>query len=395
MIALRRPTLLLTLAALVAATIAATPAEAAKRKVPFGFLGAVIPPELSSSNAVNGLIIDQQMGLMARSGVESIRITLGWEDIEPSKGNYAFASFDRLLRAAAVHRLQVLFNVTQTPKWASTRPNGDFWKAPPKDPGAFAAAMRAYAQRYGPNGTFWAQNPGVPVIPVRRWQIWNEENAPWHWAQRRWAPDYTKLLKGAYRAIKGVDRGATVIAGSFVAAPNYSQWAGVRDLYKAGAKRYFDEIAVHPFTNNKQSVSGTINQMIEILTRVRAETKRARDGKVPIIITELTWPASVGKVPRKALLGVETTTKGQKARLTAGYKRLVKVRRKLRITEAYWYTWASQYDTEGALSVMSFRYAGLTRVRNGVFSPMPLLSTYTKLARKYEGCAKGNDTRCS
>jgi hypothetical protein len=393
MIALRRPTLLLTLAALMAAAIAATPAQAAKRKVPFGFFGTVAPPELTSPGAVTDPILDQQMAAMARAGVESIRITLAWGDIEPSRGRYSFENVDRLVRAAAVHRLQLLFNVTETPRWASSRPNSDFWKAPPKNPGVLGATLRAYAQRYGPGGSFWAANPGIPVEPVRRWQIWNEENAPWHWAARRWAPGYVKLLKAAYQGIKSVDRGATVVAGSFVAAPNTSQWAGVRALYRAGGKRYMDEIAVHPFTNYK-TVQGTINQMIDIVTRVRKETRRAHDGRVPISLTEVSWPASVGKIPKRALLGIETTTKGQNARLRAGYKRLVKLRRKLRVTHVLWYTWATQYDRDSPASVMSFRYAGLTRIRsNGVFSPMPLLRTYTSLARKYQGCRKTADAR--
>lgn len=394
MIALRRLTLLLALSALTAPTIVASPAEAAKRKVPFGFFAAVVPPEISHPGAINNLIVDQQFGLMAKSGVEAVRITLSWGDIEPAQGNYDFEALDRLVKSAALHKLQILFNVTETPKWASSRPNGDFWKAPPADPAVLGATMRAYAARYGPNGSFWAENPTTPNEPIRRWQIWNEENAPWHWAQRPWAPSYVKLLKSAYQGIKGVDSGATVIAGSFVAAPNYSQWAGVRDLYKAGGKKYFDEIAVHPFTNNSRSASGTADQMQEIIKLVRAATRKAHDGRVPIIITELSWPASVGKVPKKALLGLETTPKGQVARLKAGYKRLIKVRRKLNVKQAYWYTWASQYDTKGALSVMSFRYAGLTRIQSGVFSPMPILRTYTSLARKYEGCAKGNDTSC-
>lgn len=392
MIALRRLILLLTLGALVGAAFAAAPAQAAKRKVPFGFFGAVVPPELSDPAGANDLIVEQQMALMARSGVESIRITMSWDDLEPSRGQYTFENVDRLVRAAASHRLQVLLNVTQTPKWASSRPNKDFWKAPPANPSVFKDTMRAYAQRYGPNGTFWAENPGVPVEPVRRWQIWNEENAPWHWAAKRWAPGYKKLLRAAYQGIKSVDRGATVIAGSFVAAPRYSQWAGVRDLYRAGGKPFFDEIAVHPFTNYK-TVAGTINQMLDIVTRVRKETRKAGDGRVPISLTELSWPASVGKIPRRALLGIETTTKGQHARLRAAYKRLAQVRRKLRVTQAYWYTWATQYDRKGAESVMSFRYAGLTRLRNNVFTAMPLLRTYTSLAKRYEGCAKSSDAR--
>jgi hypothetical protein len=388
----RRLMFLLTLAALIAGTVATVPAEAAKRKVPFGFFGTVVPPELSSSRVPN-LVLVQQMQLMARSGVESIRITAPWDEVEPRRGVYSFGNLDRLVRTAAVFKLRVLFNVTSTPKWASSKPDAEFWRAPPTNPADFGAMMAALTRRYGPSGTFWPENPTVPANPVRRWQIWNEENAPWHWSQRRWAPGYGKLLKSAYKSIKAIDRGATVIAGSFVAAPNYSQWGATRDLYKAVGKKWFDELAVHPYTNNKKSVDGTVDQMVEIVKLVRKETRRAHDGRVPISITELSWPASVGKVPKKALLGLETNTKGQNLRLKAGYKRLVKMRRKLGLREAQWYTWATQYDRKGALSVMSFRYAGLTRVQDGVFSPMPLLRTFTSLAAKYEGCRKTTDAR--
>ncbi len=394
MIRLRRLSLLLTLAALVAGTIAATPAEAAKRKVPFGFFGAVIPPELSYPGEVTDTALDGQMALMARSGVESVRITLSWEQLEPSRGRYAFTNVDRLVRAASSHGIAVLFNVTATPHWASSRPNSGEWpRFPPRDLSVMGGLWGQLAARYGPNGSFWAENPTLPKTPIRHWQIWNEQSAPWHWDKRPWAPGYTRLLRASYQAIKAVDPGATVVAGSVVASPNYSQWGAIRDLYRSNAKRWFDQIAVHPFTNNTRSADGTIDQMLEIIRRVRKETRRAGDGRVPIIITELTWPASVGKVPRRALLGVETTTKGQRQRMKLGFKRLIGQRRKLGVTQAYWYTWASQYDRKGSVSVMSFRYAGLTRIRGNVFRAMPILRTYTSIAAKYEGCRKSSNAR--
>ena len=236
-------------------------------------------------------------------------------------------------------------------------------------------------------------NPGMPREPVRRWQVWNEQNAPWYWAPRQWATGYTKLLKSTYQAIKAVDTGATVVAGSLVATTRGSQWVAMKALYKAGAKPWFDEIAIHPYTNNEKSVDGTIDQVMTILRLVRKETRKARDGRVPISLTEVSWPASVGKIPKKALLGLETNTKGQNLRLKVGYQRLVKMRRKLGLREVQWYTWATQYDRKGALSVMSFRYAGLMRLQDGVFSPLPLLRTYTSLAAKYEGCRKTTDAR--
>ena len=119
--------------------------------------------------------------------------------------------------------------------------------------------MRQAALRYGSKGTFWAANPGVPKVPVRKWQVWNEQMAPWFWVPRPWAPTYVKLLKASYKAIKKADKKAIVIAGSLMSYGNYHQWDGVRDMYRTGAKKYFDEIAVHPFTNDK-SARVTANQ---------------------------------------------------------------------------------------------------------------------------------------
>ena len=391
MIALRRPLLLLTLAALVGATIAATPAEAAKRKVPFGFFGTVLQPE---SAQVPDLVIERQMALMASSGVESLRASFSWARIEPRQGVYDWTRTDSLVRAASSHRLELLANVLETPQWAKGRtipryPTG----TPPKSPQAFAGFVRQLVLRYGPQGTFWGQNPGVPRVPIRRWQIWNEQMAPWFWSKRPWAPSYTKALKGAYKVIHQADPGAAVVAGSFVAIAGYSQWRGVKDLYRAGAKRYFDEIAVHPFSNVPNSVRLSIDRMLEIVRRVRAEMRKRGDGRKPIILTELTWPAAVGKVPKRRLLGLETTARGQKARMKAAYKRLAVVKRQLRITRAYWFSWATAYDAKSTFTDVSYRFAGLTRRQGNVFSPMPILRTYTSLAAKYEGCRKGEDAR--
>jgi polysaccharide biosynthesis protein PslG len=391
MIALRRPTLLLALAALVAATVAATPAQAAKRKVPFGFFGTVLQPELAE---VSDSAFEGQMSLMARSGVESVRAIIPWSTIEPTQGAYDWTGTDRLVSSAATHHLEILANVMDAPDWAEARripryPTG----SPPKSAALYAGFVRQAVLRYGPNGSFWAQNPTVPRVPIHNWQIWNEQMAPWFWSQRPWGPSYTRVLKAAYQVIHKLDRKATVVAGSFVAVAHYTQWRGVSDLYRAGAKRYFDEIAVHPFTNVPNSVRYSIDQMLEIVKRVRAQMRKRGDGRKPIILTELTWPAAVGKVPKRRLLGLETTTRGQIARLKAAYHRLASVRRQIGITQAYWFSWATQYDARSSLSDVSYRFAGLTRRRGNVFSKMPILRTYTNVAAQYEGCRKSADAR--
>jgi hypothetical protein len=389
---MRRLPLLFALSVLLAAA-AAMPAEAAKRRVPFGFFASVLPPEMTDPAQVSDAALEQQMALMAASGVESVRISFGSSVLEVAPGVYDWSRFDRLVAAAARHRLAVLGNVSQPTKWNSARPTNPEWRRyPPKDPKPFAELMRQMVLRYGPSGTFWAQNPSVPRVPIRHWQVWNEQTAPWHWRQRPWGPGYARLLKASYRAIHGADRGAKVVAGSLVAFGGLAPWHQIAQLYRAGAKRFFDVVAIHPFTNDR-SVSTTTRQTLEFVRRVRAQMRRRGDGRKPIILTELTWPAAVGKVPQGGLVSFATTPGGQASRLKAVYRRLARERRRLGVTQAYWYTWATPYDTSGSLSTVSFRFSGLTRLQGGAFSPMPILNTYAAVAAQYEGCRKSSDAR--
>jgi polysaccharide biosynthesis protein PslG len=389
------------LAALLVAVFA-TPALAAKRQVPRGFFGTVLSSELRQAG-ISDTALNQQMGAMARSGVEIERVQFNWPTVEPARGVYDWSEADRLVATAAIHHVRILANVWTTPKWISPRPNDPvYYKFPPTDNSAYAEVMRQFVQRYGPRGSFWAQNKTLPRVPIREWQIWNEPMAPWFWASQPWVRSFKPLLRAGYQAIHRADRGAKVVAGSLVAVGGgsvkpggYTQTDGIRDLYRGGAKRYFDVIAVHPFTNFANSVKNTVSQTLEIIRRVRVQMNRHGDRRKPIILTELTWPAAVGKVPRSSLLGLETTPKGQLARLKAVYRELVKERRKLGVTETYWYSWATPYDANSPQSDVTFRFTGLNRIRGKTIRPMPLLRAYSALAARYEGCRKGsNAQRC-
>lgn len=370
----------------------AAPAGAAERKAPFGFFATVLPPEMTSGK-LSRTALARQMGLMARSGVESVRVTLDWAEIEGAPGAYDYARLDRVVGAAAGRRIRILLNVTATPRWASSQPGSDsFWRWPPADPAGFGRLMGRLVARYGPDGRFWSQRRRLPKVPVRQWQIWNEQSAPWHWEPQPWAPGYVPLLRAAHEAVHAADRGATVVAGSLVAAPENSTWDAADALYAAGARDYFDALAIHPFTN-AESVGRTIFQLTDIARRVRVRMNRNGDRRKPILVSEMTWTAAAGQVPPDALIGFETTPEGQAARLEAAYRALAAKRRKLGIAQAYWYTWATQYDPAGPPSVASFRYSGLNRLSGASFSRLPLLRAYSGLAAVYEGCRKTADAR--
>jgi hypothetical protein len=392
-----RVVLLLSLTALIAAATAG-PAAAAQRRVPFGFFGVTLSTQLTDARLVPDLLLDQQMGVMAANGVESARLIADWRDLEPSRGAYRFTVLDRFVAVAARRGLRFLPDVSASPRWASERPGTvEYWRSPPRHAADYAALMRQLVLRYGPNGSFWAQNPAIPKVPVRAWQIWNEPTAPWYWARSNFAPSYARLLKAAYRAIHRADPGAKVVSGPLVTArTDYPPWTALRDLYRQGAKRFFDVLAVHPFTNHP-SARVAVSQTVEVVRRVRREMRRRGDGRKQVILTEVTWPAARGRVPAKAVNRLATTENGQIARMRGAYRQLAANRRKMRIAQIYWFTWASPYDNRTALTTMQFRYTGLNRWSGSVgdaVTPLPSLKAYADLAATYEGCRKTDTAKC-
>jgi hypothetical protein len=383
----RRPTIVLLLAALVALLVAAAPADAAKRKVRFGFFGTVFgvsPPHVR----------DAQFALMAQNGVESLRVSAYWHTLEPQRGVYNFADLDMTVRAAARHGIDLLTTVQTTPRWASPRPDrGNYYWYAPRDYNDYANFLRALIGRYGPNGTFWAENPTIPKRPLRTWQVWNEPAASYFWVTPNYRKTYPRLLRVAYRAVHTADRGAKVVTAGLASLrrPNGTinlTWNDLKAFYRNGARRSFDVLAIHPFTR-------TVGRVVESINRHRRVMRSNGDRRKPIYLTELSWPASRGRIPRNKLIGIEVGAAKQRRLLAAVYRRLIRDRR-LRIRGAYWYNWATTYSsTPCAGESLSFQFAGLMRTNCGqsTFSPTPLLSAYARTARRYQGCAKSADAR--
>jgi hypothetical protein len=38
----------------------------------------------------------------------------------------------------------------------------------------FAQYVYRFVKRYGPNGDFWQENPGLPYYPIKYYEMWNE-----------------------------------------------------------------------------------------------------------------------------------------------------------------------------------------------------------------------------
>ena len=157
-----------------------------------------------------------------------------------------------------------------------------------------------------PRRLFWAEHPELPRCPIRDWQVWNEPNLTRYWSRQPFA----RVLRAAAArrrpgAARPPTRGArTVLAG----LPNESFDGAARDLprrRRAALRRG----ALHPYTGKPRNV-------VKLVELARAEIRRARDGALPVWVTELSWPAALGKTQNIA--GFETTDRGQAARLRSG-----------------------------------------------------------------------------
>jgi hypothetical protein len=365
------------------------------RVAPFGLFGVVFDPISSDGSALPAATIDAQAAAMARAGVESIRVPFSWATIEPRAGALNWQRTDPIVAAAAAHGLQLLPNLIYTPTWASSRPRSATpYLYGPSDPRQFARFATAIVNRYGASGTFWREHPSLRRDPVTEWQIWNEQGFPKFWRSTPWPRTYTSLLKAAYVAIHRAEPRAQVIAGSLVDSGPQTQWAEMSALYRAGAKPYFDAISVHPFVVDRRSATHTVALMAKIVAFVRRVMRAHGDGSKPILLTEVTWPADVGIVAKRRLLGLETTPAGARARLAAAYAFLSRRGRSLGITQAYWYTWASTFDRHDPAAEVSYDFAGLNRITaQGRFAPQPILGTYAATAARFEGCRKGENAR--
>ncbi len=195
--------------------------------------------------------IDRSLDMIKVGGFGFIRQIFPWEAIEPERGQYDWAKFDQIVEKAAARNIQIIARLDRPPYWArakeydrlkSSRPDAfNSLTGPPENYDDFAAFVGQFASRYKNR--------------LRFYQIWNEPNLAAEWNDRRVNPaEYTDLLKQAYTRLKEVNPNALVLAASLAPTvedgPEYNNLSELKyldQMYKAGAKSYFDVLGVQMY----------------------------------------------------------------------------------------------------------------------------------------------------
>ncbi len=258
---MRRLAGILAAAALVAASVGASTADASK----FIQKGIYDDAQILYGDP------DKIFPSLAMLGTQVIRVNLWWggpngvarqkpvNAANPADPAYDWATYDRTVRYAFAYHIAPIFTVIGTPSWANASVG---WNAAPTKPSDLQAFMTAAARRY--SGTYRLPG-GTPAGRVSKWIAWNEPNNPvflkpqFVRAGSKWAVqsaiDYAKICNAVVKGVKSVNASNKVACGVTsprgnnqpgTARSSVSPLAFLRAMKLAGAKG-FDAYAHHPY----------------------------------------------------------------------------------------------------------------------------------------------------
>lgn len=337
----------------VGATLVAVPASMAGATTTSPEVGVVGDITWGTSPAD----IDRTVASMANAGVKWVRANQSWSGGEPDakgvlNGGW-LAQIDYAVNKATSAGIQVLMPISDgVPYWASADPAkytdgsgkhwNKFWR--PANMADYADFVRAMVNRY-------------KVLGVHTYEVWNEPNLANFWPSGPSATEYTAMLAAAYPAIKSADPSATVLLGGL--SKNDYNYLG--QLYSAGAKNYFDAVAVHPYTGKSDPTwcwneGSTTKKAIDAfcgIEEVRNVMVANGDSAKKLWLTEFGWSTYTGTYGVSEAVQADFLTKAfDKIRASYPY-----------VQAAFWYNFRNNFwqnndpaDYEAALGLLRVNF---------------------------------------
>jgi polysaccharide biosynthesis protein PslG len=298
----------------------------ARAYLPPGFIG------MSPQNAADA----KDFRLMREAGVENVRWLMFWPQIQsqpPLARKPDWSGFDREVELAAEEGIEIMPVVWGTPDWVAPEkidlPVGSAWQR-----SSWTTFLREAVRRYGPWGEFWEDHTKLEYLPIRKWEIWNEENIV-TFAHRPDPRKFANLIRISGRILHHEDPGSQVIVGGLFGRPlqippNVASGDFVNRLYRAhNVKRYFDGIGLHPYVADAAAMGKQLKNLRRIM-------RLHHDGATPLYVTELGWGSASG--PTRWQRGLY----GQAHELDKAFAMLSANRLRWGVAGAWWFTWTDE-----------------------------------------------------
>ncbi len=248
---------------------------------------------------------DKTFTTLVNLRAQIIRLNLDWNLIakkqptnptDPADPAYDWSTYDRALLNAADRKIQVLFTIYGTPRWAQGKKKGV--NRAPANMNSLRYFSLAAAKRY--SGKF-KRDDGTKLPAVRKWLAWNEPNNPvflapqWQKVGRRYIPiaarNYVGICTAVYLGVHAshlskqvVGCGATDPRGNNAARsrrPSISPIAFLSALRKYGLKRnHFDVYAHHPYYGSPRETPTTMPKGKQTVTLANLDVLTKLLGKL-------------------------------------------------------------------------------------------------------------------
>lgn len=299
---------------------------AARAAAPDQFFGITTEDAYTGKDAY----AQKQLRAQRSAGFTVARQVFRWNEIEWANGQFDFSATDRFVRNAAIAGMRVMPLLQGEPAWASSRPKGNKSRNlyPPKDNATYASFAAMIAQRYGPNGNFWAANPEIDPKPILTYQLWNEPNFPVYWAGKPNPAAYAKLAIAGAAAIRAVDPTAYIVSAGLPDSKLGQKPAKfVRGVLKAGGGQALNAIGVHPYAK-------TPAKTLAVARQLRKAVNAAGGKKLDLWATELGWAAGGPRTPDRTV-----TARQQGTTIITAFKKLYAARKALRLKGIAYFAW--------------------------------------------------------
>jgi hypothetical protein len=275
-----------------------------------------------------------QLDLMARNGVTVVRRDAAWAGVEPKapdsvtgEHHYVWTESDTTAATLAAHGLTWYPVLDYSAPWASTIPDNTMSAVRPDAIDDYAAFAAAFAGRYGPSGSFWAEHPELPKLPVAAYELGNEPNTAMFWREQATAPEvYADEYAAARAAIKAVDARTPVVTAGLLDANAMNPSTFLRRMLRRqpSLRTRIDAFGYHPYQMSYGAMRDGIRSM-------RATMKAVGMGSTPIEITE------AGMTTAWVSESVRATAIGKLARTLPGDKTL-------KVTRFLPFEWSSRQE---------------------------------------------------
>jgi hypothetical protein len=169
------------------------------RRVPLG-LCEDYPEETRSLEEVR-----RDLALLEAARVDVLRISIGWDEVEPQRDRYDFAFWDEVVEMAGEAGVTLIPYVAYTPDWNSDGAPESFWKTPPRDVAEFGELMQLLAERYRGR--------------VRSWELWNEPDNEDYWLGS--AEQFAELVSAGADGVRAGDPDARVVLGGLAGGVDF------------------------------------------------------------------------------------------------------------------------------------------------------------------------------